>query len=343
MGSGPARTVAGDTTEYALDLLATLAVVISDTEAVYLYGLDIVAQQQTDRLYYMHDGLGSVRQLLDSTGEVQTNYAYDPFGVPLMGGEVSNPYQFTGEAWDAEVGLLYLRARYYQPEVGRFITKDPWLGDTWAPGSLNRYAYVDNNPPNLADPTGLDGGGPRGICPECKEEYHPITQPTQPEPEVPPYDEWVKSWPDPWIDEPVGWNWADEFEASQLKRDLVAQSKEVYGQKYRLLVGYALIPLNNPLREDELGLCAGSGPKLISLKNRLRPQWVIFVAELRMDTYRTTNYEPLWLDMLTEYHKEELEAAKSYAYEHWFVPLVSQIGTDGEEIGHFYDPGVGDY
>jgi hypothetical protein len=44
--------------------MATLPVVISDTEAVYLYGLDIIAQQQTERLYYVHDGLGSVRQLL---------------------------------------------------------------------------------------------------------------------------------------------------------------------------------------------------------------------------------------------------------------------------------------
>ena len=56
------KTVAGDTTEYALDLLGTLPVVISDTEAVYLYGLDIIAQQQAERLYYVHDGLGSVRQ-----------------------------------------------------------------------------------------------------------------------------------------------------------------------------------------------------------------------------------------------------------------------------------------
>jgi len=50
------------TTQYALDLAATLPLVISDTEAVYLYGLDILAQQQSERLYYVHDGLGSVRQ-----------------------------------------------------------------------------------------------------------------------------------------------------------------------------------------------------------------------------------------------------------------------------------------
>jgi len=149
----------GDTTKYVLDLAASLPVVISDTEAVYLYGLDIIAQQQTERLYYVHDGLGSVRQLVDTTGAVQATYAYDPFGVPLAGGDVYNPYQFTGEAWDAEVELLYLRARYYQPEVGRFVTKDPWRGDIWEPGTLNSYSYAGNGPVNSTDPSGLQDGG----------------------------------------------------------------------------------------------------------------------------------------------------------------------------------------
>jgi len=151
------KTVAGDTTEYVLDLAATLPVVISDSEAVYLYGLDIIAQQQSERLYYVHDGLGSVRQLVDTTGQIETNYAYDPFGVPLVGGELNNPYQFTGEAWDAEVQPLFLRARYYQPEVGRFVTKDPWAGDYQRPGTLNLYVYTLNNPANLVDRSGFQG------------------------------------------------------------------------------------------------------------------------------------------------------------------------------------------
>jgi RHS repeat-associated protein len=130
-------------------------VVISDTDAVYLYGLDILAQQQSERLYYMHDGLGSVRQLVDTTGQVETNYAYDPFGVPVLAGDGSNPYQFTGEAWDAELELLYLRARYYQPEVGRFVSRDPWEGDSRQPQTLlGTYAYVGNNPASYVDPTG---------------------------------------------------------------------------------------------------------------------------------------------------------------------------------------------
>jgi RHS repeat-associated protein len=138
------------------NLAATLPVVISDTDAVYLYGLDIIAEQLAgaERYYYVHDGLGSVRQLLDSSGQIATRYAYDPFGVRLAGNGVSNPWQFTGEAWDGEVELLYLRARYYQPETGRFITKDPWRGDVWRPETLNRYVYVRNNPTNSTDPSG---------------------------------------------------------------------------------------------------------------------------------------------------------------------------------------------
>jgi RHS repeat-associated protein len=165
------KTVSGETTQYVLDLAATLPVVVSDTEAVYLYGLDILAQQQVERLYYFHDGLGNVRQLLDSTGEVQTNYAYDPFGVPVVVGDASNPYQFTGEAWDEEVELLYLRARCYQPETGRFITKDPWAADILRPGTLHRYGYVQSNPVNGTDPAGLEGPGPH--FPELRQQEQP--------------------------------------------------------------------------------------------------------------------------------------------------------------------------
>jgi RHS repeat-associated protein len=161
-GVRTSKTVAGDTTEYTLDLMATLPAVISDTEAVYLYGLDVIAQQQAERLYYVHDGLGSVRQLVHTTGQIETNYTYDPFGVPLVGGEVYNPYQYTGEAWDAGLELLYLRARYYQPGVGRFITKDPWPGNVRQPGSLNAYVYSLNNAVSSVDRTGLQCKD--GVC-----------------------------------------------------------------------------------------------------------------------------------------------------------------------------------
>jgi hypothetical protein len=68
-GVRTSKTVSGETTQYVLDLAATLPVVISDTEAVYLYGLDIIAQQQAERSYYFHDGLGSVRHPSTSSGQ----------------------------------------------------------------------------------------------------------------------------------------------------------------------------------------------------------------------------------------------------------------------------------
>jgi RHS repeat-associated protein len=95
-----------------------------------------------------------VRQLVDPTGQVVQGYSFSPFGVPLgeSGGE---PYGYTGEQWDASAGLVYLRARMYQPGTGRFLTSDPWFGDTLRPQTLNRYLYVTNNAVTLVDPSGL--------------------------------------------------------------------------------------------------------------------------------------------------------------------------------------------
>ncbi len=89
-----------------------------------------------------------------------TKYSYDEFGIPSpnskfgQGGEKANTYGFTGEQWDEDVGLLYLRARYYQPDVGRFITKDPFPGITALSQTLPPYLYCQNNPTDLVDPQG---------------------------------------------------------------------------------------------------------------------------------------------------------------------------------------------
>ena len=75
-----------------------------------------------------------------------------PFGrMKEHGGEVKQPYGFTGREWDKETGLYYYRARYYDPKGGRFISKDP-IG--FAGGDVNLYRYVQNNSINRIDPTG---------------------------------------------------------------------------------------------------------------------------------------------------------------------------------------------
>jgi RHS repeat-associated protein len=70
-------------------------------------------------------------------------------------GSTPNPYTFTARESDPDSGLMYYRARYYSPEVGRFITLGPWVDNIMDPLSLNRYIYTRNNPVNYIDPSGL--------------------------------------------------------------------------------------------------------------------------------------------------------------------------------------------
>ncbi|WP_161491656.1 RHS repeat-associated core domain-containing protein [Sedimentisphaera salicampi] len=76
----------------------------------------------------------------------------DPNGQPLDESAVGNPYMFTGRRYDSESGLYYYRARYYNPALGVFHSRDP-LGYI---DSMNLYAYCGNNPVNYADPMGGD-------------------------------------------------------------------------------------------------------------------------------------------------------------------------------------------
>jgi RHS repeat-associated protein len=98
------------------------------------------------------DGLGSRIALADETGEVRTEYSYEPFGnTTTSGTPSSNQVQFTARERDA-TGLYYYRARYYDPSLQRFISEDP-LG--FGGGDSNLYAYVRNDPISSSDPFGL--------------------------------------------------------------------------------------------------------------------------------------------------------------------------------------------
>jgi RHS repeat-associated protein len=85
-------------------------------------------------------------------------YTHDEFGVPTQAtGSTSQPFRYTGELWDGGTGepnLLYLRARYYEPGIGRFMQRDSWPGRVDTPSTLNRYTYVGNDPLKYRDPTG---------------------------------------------------------------------------------------------------------------------------------------------------------------------------------------------
>jgi RHS repeat-associated protein len=93
---------------------------------------------------------------------VTDTYTYDVLGaVRSRTGTSANEWRFTGELQDSRVarGLYYLRARYYDPALGRFLSRDPFMGLVNSPQSLNRYVYAVNNPVNLRDPSGMQGGG----------------------------------------------------------------------------------------------------------------------------------------------------------------------------------------
>jgi len=104
--------------------------------------------------YYLYNGHGDVTSIWDIQGSLLNTYEYDPWGVVLeKTGMLDNPFQYSGEYQDAP-GRQYLRARYYDANVGRFLTEDTYRGDTANPGSLNLYTYVANNPLSYADPSG---------------------------------------------------------------------------------------------------------------------------------------------------------------------------------------------
>jgi RHS repeat-associated protein len=100
------------------------------------------------------DGLGSVRQEL-AGGNLQTTTTYEPYGRLLtQTGTSGTAYGFTGEQEDSATGLLYLRARYYNPSLHTFMVKDSWAGDMLRPETLHPYSYVGGNVINITDPTG---------------------------------------------------------------------------------------------------------------------------------------------------------------------------------------------
>ena len=128
----------------------------------------------TDRstdLYMLHEGkVGSITHAVDMNGSIRNEYDYDTFGtrtnVKTANSGSNQHFGYTGEMSDPESGLLYLRARYYDPSIGRFISADPYLGRMAEPVTQNRYIYVHNNPLLFVDPEGLSAfGGQVGFGP----------------------------------------------------------------------------------------------------------------------------------------------------------------------------------
>jgi RHS repeat-associated protein len=173
-GNRVAKTASGVTTRYLVDDLNPTGyaqvveeVVTGAVQREYTYGLQRISQNQIVNntwtpSFYGYDGGGNVRQLTNPSGVITDTYDYDAFGNKVnFTGTTPNNYLYRGEQYDSDLGLYYLRARYYNPLTGRFMSRDPKefgpLESKHKPANPNRfhkYLYVGGNPVMYADPTG---------------------------------------------------------------------------------------------------------------------------------------------------------------------------------------------
>jgi len=121
-----------------------------------LGGPELLAQTRSaSTSYYLTDAQGSARALTNSSGAVTDTYDYTAFGELLASsGTTANAYLYTGQQFDAPTGLYSLRARYYDPTSGRFLSQDPLEVLVFNPLEINRYGYAGANPVNRIDPSG---------------------------------------------------------------------------------------------------------------------------------------------------------------------------------------------
>jgi RHS repeat-associated protein len=163
LGQRVSRTVNGLTERWVVDPSAYFSRVLMETDAegnplaYYVHGMGLIAMiTPTGETYtYHYDWRGSTVALTDGSGAVVNRYGYDAWGNPGTNSfeQVANPFRFVGRlgVMDEGNGLLYMRARYYLPALGRFTSKDP-VGTLGGP---NFYAYARNDPVGLMDPLGL--------------------------------------------------------------------------------------------------------------------------------------------------------------------------------------------
>ena len=164
LGNRIAKTTNGTETRYVNDISGNLPYVLAELnsnnqpQSLYLYvgGLtSLGGTNSSDRLYPISDAIGNVRFVLGSDGTLLGRYQYDPYGnVTSQEGTVANTFGFATEQHDPETNLTFLRARYYDPETGTFLSRDPVLGPLDTPIEHGEYLYARNNPINLKDPSG---------------------------------------------------------------------------------------------------------------------------------------------------------------------------------------------
>ena len=165
-GLRTSKTVDGKTINHIWDGSKQIIVDMDDSDwysaEVYVRGTNLLAKfskqsgnVKTDYQYYTQNAHGDVVNLTDSTGAITKSYKYDAFGVEQNIDDAdTNVFRYCGEYYDSESGTIYLRARYYDPTIGRFISRDSFAGKQGDPLSLNRYTYCHNSPVIYIDAEG---------------------------------------------------------------------------------------------------------------------------------------------------------------------------------------------
>ena len=153
------KTVDGVTTKYYYDGQSILLEVRSDgLESHNIQGVNLIAHNikgESDTLYYLYNGHADVVKLVDGAANTVNEYDYDIFGNILYQLESKqNPYKYSGYYYDDDTGYYYLRSRYYDPKIARFISEDTVTGQYNDPLSLNLYTYCQNDPITYDDLNG---------------------------------------------------------------------------------------------------------------------------------------------------------------------------------------------
>ncbi len=151
IGRRSSKTVNGQTSNHYWDG-SDIVREIGANNTLYYRGINIIAQKSGNNInYYLRDAHGDTIGLTDGTSGVIKDYKHDAFGNLAFeyGTRAETPFRYNGQYYDEESGLYYLRNRYYNPELGRFLTEDP------AKDGLNWYIYCNNDPVNMADQWGL--------------------------------------------------------------------------------------------------------------------------------------------------------------------------------------------
>jgi RHS repeat-associated protein len=149
------ETTGATTTNFTWNVQTSLPLLLSDGANYYIYGngtdpIEQIAVSGGATGYLLSDKLGSTRAVTNSSGTVTGSVTFDAWGNETgTSGSITTPFLFAGEYRDSASGFYYLRARWYDPTTGQFLSVDPMINDTAEP-----YAYAGNDPEGRTDPTG---------------------------------------------------------------------------------------------------------------------------------------------------------------------------------------------